>query len=80
MWPSSVPTPKIVHIDIDPTSISKTVQVDVPIVGAVDTVLDQMLEAVEELGIEIDDGALADWWEQIDGWRAATLPELSEER
>ena len=64
------PDAKIVHVDIDPTSISKTIQVDVPIVGAVDTVLDQMLEAVEELGIEIDDGALADWWEQIDGWRA----------
>ena len=64
------PHAKIIHIDIDPTSISKTIQVDVPIVGAVDTVLDQMLEAVEELAIEIDDGALADWWEQIDGWRA----------
>ena len=64
------PNAKIVHIDIDPASISKTVQVDVPIVGAVDTVLDQMLEAVAELGLEIDDGGLADWWEQIDGWRA----------
>ena len=64
------PNAKIIHVDIDPASISKTVQVDVPIVGAVDTVLDQMLEAVAELGVEIDDGALADWWEQIDGWRA----------
>ena len=64
------PNAKIIHVDIDPTSISKTIQVDVPIVGAVDTVLDQMLEAVAELGLEIDDGALADWWEQIDGWRA----------
>jgi acetolactate synthase-1/2/3 large subunit len=64
------PHAKIIHVDIDPTSISKTIQVDVPIVGAVDTVLDQMLEAVAELGLEIDDGALADWWEQIDGWRA----------
>lgn len=64
------PNAKIIHVDIDPASISKTVQVDVPIVGSVDTVLDQMLEAVAELGVEIDDGALADWWEQIDGWRA----------
>ena len=64
------PHAKIIHVDIDPTSISKTIQVDVPIVGAVDTVLDQMPEAVAELGLEIDDGALADWWEQIDGWRA----------
>lgn len=64
------PNAKIIHVDIDPASISKTVQVDVPIVGSVDTVLDQMLEAVAELGVEIDDGALADWWERIDGWRA----------
>ena len=64
------PNAKIIHIDIDPASISKTIQVDVPIVGSVDTVLDQMLETVAELGVEIDDGALADWWEQIDGWRA----------
>jgi len=64
------PNAKIIHIDIDPASISKTIQVDVPIVGAVDTVLEQMLETITELGIEIDNGALADWWEQIEGWRA----------
>ncbi|MFC3911972.1 acetolactate synthase 3 large subunit [Pseudaeromonas sharmana] len=64
------PDAKIIHVDIDPATISKTIQVDVPIVGAIDTVLDQMLEAVSELGLTIDDGALADWWEQIDGWRA----------
>lgn len=64
------PEAKIIHIDIDPASISKTIQVDVPIVGAADVVLDQMLECMAELNVEIDDGALADWWEQIDGWRA----------
>ncbi|MCD8547758.1 MAG: acetolactate synthase 3 large subunit [Aeromonadaceae bacterium] len=64
------PHAKLVHIDIDPASISKTVQVDVPIVGAADTVIEQMLEAVTELNLEIDNAQLADWWEQIEVWRA----------
>jgi len=64
------PDAKIIHIDIDPTSISKTVQVDIPIVGAVDTVLDQLLDAIAEMDLDTDNDGLADWWEQIDGWRA----------
>lgn len=64
------PDAKIIHIDIDPTSISKTVQVDIPIVGAVDTVLDQLLDAIAEMELDTDNDGLADWWEQIDGWRA----------
>ena len=64
------PDAKIIHIDIDPTSISKTVQVDIPIVGAVDTVLEQMLDAINEMELDTDNDGLADWWEQIDGWRA----------
>ncbi len=64
------PDAKIIHIDIDPTSIAKIVPVDVPIVGAVDTVLDQMLDAINEMALDTDNDGLADWWEQIDGWRA----------
>ena len=64
------PDAKIIHIDIDPTSIAKIVPVDVPIVGAVDTVLDQMLDAINEMELNTDNEGLADWWEQIDGWRA----------
>jgi acetolactate synthase-1/2/3 large subunit len=64
------PDAKIIHIDIDPTSIAKIVPVDVPIVGAVDTVLEQMLDAITEMALDTDNDGLADWWEQIDGWRA----------
>jgi len=67
------PTAKIIHIDIDPTSISKTIVADVPIVGPVDSVLSDMLELLAEArreGGAIDQAALADWWRQIDEWRA----------
>ncbi len=58
---------KIIHIDIDPSSISKRVKVDVPIVGNVPDVLDEMLKLLDE-GFKADAG-LADWWKQIDDWR-----------
>ncbi len=58
---------KIIHIDIDPSSISKRVKVDVPIVGNVPDVLDEMLKLLDE-GFKADAG-LADWWKQIDEWR-----------
>ena len=64
------PNATIVHIDIDPTSISKTVQAHVPIVGSVETVLEQMLEVIRECGFDNDKQALADWWEQINQWRS----------
>jgi acetolactate synthase-1/2/3 large subunit len=64
------PNATIVHIDIDPTSISKTVQAHVPIVGSVETVLEQMLEVIRECGFDNDKQALADWWSQIDQWRS----------
>ncbi|WP_139710411.1 acetolactate synthase 3 large subunit [Aeromonas allosaccharophila] len=64
------PNATIVHIDIDPTSISKTVQAHVPIVGSVETVLEQMLEVIRECGFDNDKDALADWWSQINQWRS----------
>jgi len=63
------PTAKIIHIDIDPSSISKTVKVDVPIVGDVDDVLTTMLEMLKETEQNSDTEALKDWWKQIKQWR-----------
>ena len=63
------PDAKIIHIDIDPASISKTVPVDIPIVGPVDAVLNTLLQQLDESGKQLDQGALADWWQQVDGWR-----------
>ena len=64
------PYAKIIHIDIDPASISKTVKVDVPIVGDVKPVLEQMLELIKESEKEPDKKALESWWNQIEKWRA----------
>ncbi len=67
------PGAKIIHIDIDPTSISKTVNADVPIVGPVQTVLVDMLAQVKTLRKKDkslpDSQALDRWWGQIDEWR-----------
>jgi acetolactate synthase-1/2/3 large subunit len=60
---------KIIHIDIDPSSISKRVKVDIPIVGDVKDVLADMIAAVRESGAKPDAQALAGWWETIEGWR-----------
>lgn len=63
------PDAKIIHIDIDPASISKTVHADVPIVGPVDAVLDTMIRQVEETDTRIGQDALDSWWRQINEWR-----------
>jgi acetolactate synthase, large subunit, biosynthetic type len=64
------PHAKIIHVDIDPSSISKNVKVDIPIVGSVDPVLRQMIKVIKESGCQPDQAALAQWWKQIDEWRA----------
>jgi len=64
------PYAKIVHVDIDPASISKTVKVDIPIVGAVDRVLGEMIQLIKESEQQPDSEALATWWKQINIWRA----------
>lgn len=61
---------KIIHIDIDPSSISKRVKVDVPIVGDVKEVLTELIAMVRETTTKPDDGALAQWWTQIEAWRS----------
>jgi len=63
---ASVPR-KIIHIDIDPSSISKRVRVDVPIVGQVKEVLEEMLKLLDAEKGKPD---VADWWAEIEGWRA----------
>ncbi len=60
---------KIIHVDIDPSSISKRVKVDVPIVGNVPDVLDDLLRLLEAAKTTPDQAALADWWKQIEEWR-----------
>ncbi|GAB0148866.1 acetolactate synthase 3 large subunit [Marichromatium gracile] len=65
------PNAKIIHVDVDPSSISKNVKVDVPIVGQVGKVLEEMLRLYrEQPAVSGTDTALAAWWEQIAQWRA----------
>jgi len=64
------PDAKIIHVDVDPTSISKNVDVDLPIVGDVGIVLQQMLDELSHQGGVPDLEALKLWWQQIDEWRA----------
>lgn len=64
------PHAKIVHIDIDPASISKTVRVDIPIVGEVAHVLDDMIEMLRNTDKRPDEAALRAWWEQIARWQS----------
>jgi len=60
---------KIIHIDVDPSSISKRVKVDVPIVGDVKSVLADMLELLAESDKTANTNALKAWWQKIDAWR-----------
>jgi acetolactate synthase I/II/III large subunit len=60
---------KIVHIDIDPSSISKRVKVDIPIVGDVKDVLQELIAQIREAQTRPDASALASWWNQIGEWR-----------
>ena len=64
------PYAKIIHIDIDPASISKTVRVDIPIVGQVKPVLEAMLELIKDSSTKPNKKALQLWWQQIAQWQA----------
>ncbi|MBI5660076.1 MAG: biosynthetic-type acetolactate synthase large subunit [Nitrosomonadales bacterium] len=61
---------KIIHIDIDPSSIAKRVKVDVPIVGDVKLVLDELLGVLRGGGRAPDAAALSSWWKQVEEWQA----------
>jgi acetolactate synthase I/II/III large subunit len=60
---------KIIHVDIDPSSISKRVRVDIPIVGDVKDVLLELIAQVKEAHAKPDVPALSAWWSQINEWR-----------
>jgi acetolactate synthase-1/2/3 large subunit len=61
---------RIIHIDVDPSSISKRVRVDVPIVGEVAQVLDEVIKLLQADKTKPDEQALKAWWAQIELWRA----------
>lgn len=64
------PNATVLHIDIDPTSISKTVTADIPIVGDARQVLEQMLELLSQESAHQPLDEIRDWWQQIEQWRA----------
>ncbi|MBP1857378.1 acetolactate synthase 3 large subunit [Rhizobium herbae] len=63
------PNSKKIHIDIDPSSINKTVRVDVPIIGDIGNVLEDMVRVWRASGKDVDKARFADWWEGIARWR-----------
>ncbi len=63
------PTARIIHVDIDPSSISKTIAADVPIVGPAKSVVSDMLALIDKTNGKTDAEALAQWWQTIDQWR-----------
>ena len=64
------PKAKIIHVDIDPASISKNVKVHVPIVGGVNNVVKAMLKQLKAEGFKPNEETLGKWWAQIEKWRA----------
>ncbi|WP_448203182.1 acetolactate synthase 3 large subunit [Azospirillum sp. sgz302134] len=63
------PGSKKIHVDIDPSSINKNVEVDIPIVGDAGAVLEDMIRIWKARQKRADQAALKEWWGQIDGWR-----------
>ena len=64
------PHATIIHVDVDPTSISKNIDAHIPIVGTCTAVLDEMNSLSEQMDIKPDAEAIAEWWTQLDQWRA----------
>jgi len=64
------PEAKIIHVDIDPSSIAKNVPVDVPIVGSIGNVLGQFNELIDAAGYQPRKRAEDPWWQQIEQWRS----------
>ncbi len=73
------PHAKIIHVDIDPSSISKNVKVDVPIVGSVPDVLQEMIALIKGGNKKPDEDAIGEWWDQIAEWRSADCLKYDEE-
>ena len=64
------PNAKVIHVDVDPTSISKTVPVAIPIVGNAESVLDEFLSLLEDENLAKSQSDLTDWWKEIEQWKA----------
>jgi len=64
------PHATIIHVDVDPTSVSKNIEAHIPIVGTCNSVLSEMLLIHQEIALRPDSAALAEWWTQLDQWRA----------
>ncbi|GLQ06426.1 acetolactate synthase 3 large subunit [Sneathiella chinensis] len=64
------PNSKKIHVDIDPSSINKNVPVDIPIVGDVAHILEDMIKVWKTDVCRPDAAALEEWWQQIEGWRS----------
>ncbi|NQZ25158.1 MAG: acetolactate synthase 3 large subunit [Colwellia sp.] len=64
------PNATIIHVDIDPTSISKTINAHIPVVGLVEIVMQQLLDELKEINFTPDEAAFSQWWQQINLWRA----------
>jgi acetolactate synthase-1/2/3 large subunit len=64
------PLATIIHVDIDPTTVSKNIVADIPIVGSCTSVLKEVLSLIEQSGNTPDGDAIGQWWQQIDEWRA----------
>ncbi len=73
------PYAKIIHIDIDPASIAKTVKVDIPIVGDIKSVLKEMLALIKNGQNKINEKAVSAWWTQINKWREVKCLEYNRE-
>ena len=64
------PNAKVIHVDIDPASLSKTVQAYIPIGGSAKNVLDEFLSLLEDENLVKNQADLTAWWKQIDEWKA----------
>lgn len=64
------PNAKVIHVDVDPTSISKTVPVAIPIVGSAESVLEEFLSLLEDENLAKSQSDLTDWWKKIEQWKA----------
>lgn len=73
------PKSKKAHIDIDPSSINKVIRVDMPIVGDVGHVLEDLLKVWKSRGRKTNSEAVAKWWKQIDEWRAVNCLSYKQE-
>jgi acetolactate synthase-1/2/3 large subunit len=65
------PNAKIIHVDVDPTSISKTINAHIPVVGLVDVVIQQLIDELKTNDFSINDEQQNKWWQQITQWKQA---------